>query len=435
MMLLRLVFRSLAYRRTTSLLVALSVALGVALVTSIVVLSQALGVAYENQGSGIPILVGPRGSRLELVLSVVYQRDRSPGLMPFRAFEELQKEPWVKLAVPYALGDSYRGFRIVGSSEGIFDPSFQPLPGKPLELSRGRAFTSDPARVREVLSSVGEYEVETREAVLGSEAARMLALDLGAELSPTHGVEASGQAHHEAWQVTGVLKKTGTALDRVIFVNLESFLAIDEHREGAKVVKEDGQSEPGISAVLLFPKSATAKTMMLPVLNKRTDLQAVSPAQEIARFLSMVGNVRDLLLVVAWAVVLVGALSVGSSLYGAMAARRHELAVLRAVGAHRTTVLWLLVIEAAALAFVGALAGVLLGHAFLYVFGPRLEQAAGCALELSWLLPLGREGVARAVPVEPSLVLAVTAVGAVAGLFPALSAYRTAVAENLGRAG
>jgi putative ABC transport system permease protein len=431
MSLLAMVLRSLALRRVTSALLALSVALGVGLVVVIFVLSRAIDRAYENQGSGFPMLVGPRGSKADLVLSVVYQQGRGPGLLPYRVYEELAKQDWVELAVPVALGDSVGDFRVMGASEGIFSPAFQPLPGRPLTLARGRPFESDRETTKAVIQHGLEAHDLPREAVLGAEAARRLGLDVGMTLQPTHGLDEAGDHHDEEWLVTGVLVPTGTAMDRVVFVNLESFFAIEEHAAGSLVAGPDGGVEPAISAVIIYPKSKTAQSMMLPALEKRSDLMAVSPAQEIARLLAIVGDVRALLLVCAWAVVLVAGAGVATSMYGAMAARRGETAVLRALGARRSTVLGLLVVEAALLAFSGASLGLALGHSALFVLGPRLEDAAGCALELGPLAPLGAAGAAAWVPFELAMLLVVTPLGALAGVLPGLAAYRLPVAQNL----
>jgi putative ABC transport system permease protein len=375
--------------------------------------------------------VGPRGSRADLVLSVVYQQGRGPGLLPYRVYAELAREEWVALAVPVALGDSVGGFRVVGASEGVFAPEFQPLPGRPLILARGRAFQSDREITRAIIQQGLDAHDLPREAVLGAEAALRLGLDVGMTLTPTHGLDEHGEDHDEEWLVTGVLERTGTAMDRVVFINLESFFAIEEHAAGAAITNPDGSVEPGISAVIVYPKSKTAQSMMLPALEKRSDLVAVSPAQEIARILAIVGDVRALLLVCAWAVVLVAGAGIATSLYGAMAARRRETAVLRALGARRTTVLGLAVLEAALLSSGGAAIGVALGHATLYVLGPRLEDAAGCALALAPFSPLGEHGLAAWIPVELAMLVVVTALGAFAGLLPGLAAYRLPVARNL----
>lgn len=426
-----MVLRSLALRRVTSALLAFSVALGVGLVVVILVLSRAVDRAYENQGSGFPILVGPRGSKADLVLSVVYQRGRGPGLLPYRVYEELARADWVALAVPVALGDSVGEFRVMGASEGVFAPEFQPLPGRPLVLARGRPFQSDRETTRAIIQQRLDAHDLPREAVLGAEVARRLALDVGMTLRPTHGLDERGEDHDEEWLVTGVLERTGTAMDRVVFINLESFFAIEEHAAGAGIAAPDGGVEPGISAVIVYPKSKTAQSMMLPALEKRSDLVAVSPAHEIARILAIVGDVRALLLVCAWAVVFVAGAGVATSMYGAMASRRRETAVLRALGARRATVLGLNVIEAALVSFGGALLGVALGHAALFVLGPRLEDAAGCALDLGPFASLGDAGVLGWVPIEVALLVVVTSLGAVAGLLPGVAAYRLPVAKNL----
>jgi putative ABC transport system permease protein len=441
--LLRLVFRSLAARKGTFVLTALGVALGVMLISSVMALTRQVGQAYSRQGGGIPLVIGAKGSPLQLVLSAVYHLEQSPGLIPFSVLDELRGAPWVQLAVPYALGDLFQGYRVVATDEALFDASFQPVPGAPLSLASGRPFRVEAGSLRAVLREIeGEHPGEDhpeegapegplREAVLGAEVTRRLGLSPGDRIEPTHGVEGGKEhAHPELWTVVGTLAPTGTALDRVVFINLDSFFRIEEHRAGGRM--EDGRA--ALSAVLVFPRTATARATMPPVLNRRKDLQVVSPGREIRRLLSLVGDMEVTLLSIAACTAVVGLLSVGLSICHTMAARGPELAVLRALGARRWQVLALLVGEALAQAVSGAILGLLLGRALLFVLQPRIEQGSGVALSLwRWTPLLVEPSSWGALPAEPLLVLSVGVLGAVVGLFPGLLAYRAPVADRLGR--
>ncbi|WP_437605406.1 ABC transporter permease [Sorangium sp. So ce834] len=443
MSLARAALASLRQRRPVVALTGLCVALGVMLASALLRLGHEVRASYREQARGAPIVVGAKGSALQLVMSAVYLADDSPGLIPYAAYAELREAPWVRLAIPYALGDAVGGHRVIGTTAALFEGGFEPRPGLPLRLREGRPFRHDEAALARVLDEIrsgaggGEHAGgAVAEAVVGRAAAERLGLRVGSEIEPTHGVEHAG-AHAEGrrWTVVGVLERTSTAIDRGVFITLESFLAVEEHREGGRLEGREGNGlEPAISAVLVFPRSAALAARMLATLNRRPDLQAASPGREVQKLLGVVGGVEQALVAIAGAVVLAGAASIAAALLAAMAGRQREIAVLRALGAPRRGVLLMLVGEATAIAVAGALVGLLLGRALLFVLGPRLEHAFGVdPSPWSWT-PAGGEGAQgslAALPVEPWLVLAAATLGALAGLAPGVKAYRISVAQSL----
>lgn len=437
--------RGLGARRTSAGLTALGVALGVMLTSAMLTVGRQVADVYRNQGSAFPIILGAKGSALQLVLNVVYQLDQSPGLIPFSVYREMQNTSWVKLAVPYAVGDSYRGFRVVATTDAIFDPSFQPLPGRPLALRAGRPLRVerpllDAALARiEQSGSVDDEDDETAappsDAMVGSAVAEHLGLRIGALIEPTHGIE-GGKAHEKrrTWTVLGILMPTGTAIDRVIFIGLDSFFGIEEHLVGGRLPSSDpGRWQAALSAVVVFPRVAAARTMMLPQLNKRGDIQAASASREIRKLLQIVGDVEQLFVVLASGIVAVGVLSVAVALYNTMNERRREVAILRALGARRRTVLLLLVGEAAAIAAAGAVVGLLLGRALVFMVAPKIEAITGLAPDVfRWTEVVDDVPGFRSIPAEVLIPILVAAVGALSGLLPGIRGYRTSVASNLG---
>ncbi|MCA9320838.1 MAG: ABC transporter permease, partial [Planctomycetes bacterium] len=387
----QLVDRNLRQRPLSSALTVLSVALGVMLVSAILVVRDELERTYEKQGQGYSLVVGPAGgSPLELVLNAVYHAGTSAGLLPWSVQEELASDSqarYVRVAVPYAVGDSFRGHRVVATTEGLFSKWF-PFPAGATpesKLAKGRPFRCSPTVLADVLShvKVGDFEAlhadphdhdhngddhahhdhGVFEAVLGAAVAESLDLDIGARIEPTHGVEGEQQHKHEQlWTVTGILKKTGTPIDQVVFINLDSFYRIADHAGGRIPVT----GEPAISSILLFPRKGYAKPQLLNTLMKRSDLQVAEVATQINRLLSIVGRVDTIFLVVAILTVIVGVLSIMVAIYNTMNERRRELAIMRAIGARRTTLLAVIVLEAAALAFSGAVIGLVLGHLLIY---------------------------------------------------------------------
>ncbi len=562
MSLWQLILRQLRQRSLSSVLTALSVALGVMLVSAILLLQHQMERHFLEPGRGYSIVVGAPGSALQLVLNGVYHMDKSPGLLPMRTWLELEEDDSVALAVPYAVGDSFHGYRVVATTDALFDQRF-PHPagegdaklaeGRPFHFSRERLFETleglgaarltaqeaaeetgpldvfvradgtyaindeavalaavgDAAGARavhvlaeaeapypavmalvEALRAAGAGDVQllvsehedehehehehehegegegkgegehahdehaqdehahdehaqdehahdehahdehehehehghdhdaVMEAVLGAEVAAAMGIHVGDEIEPTHGVE-GGTAHdHEhLWKVVGILKPTGTPVDRVVFINLDSFFAIDEHAAGALL---PGTQEAGLSTVLVFPRPGVHKAMLLSKLNRRPDLQVADVNEQVRNLFTIVGSVDVIFLLVSVLVVLIGVLSILVAIYNTMSERRREVAILRAIGAHRRTVFGAIVGEATLLTVLGALGGLLLGHALVWVAAGRVEEAAGFRPE-AWML----------LSVELLVLVVVTTAGALAGIVPAWKAYRTDVAESL----
>ena len=490
-----MVRRALAQRKLGSVLTALGVALGVMLVVAVMMIYVQVKAYYDAQGGSYPCVVGAEGYDLQLVQNVVYHTDRSPGNVPFSRYLSLQKEPWVKHVVPYAVGDSYRGYRVVGTTDGIFDPIVEPRKGVPIAFSEGRKFSFDPALLQQVIDIIerGGAVPDDRkpklvkEAVIGADVAKRLKLKLGDQIEPTHGVE--GDKKHEntyLWTVVGIMKSTGTALDRVIYIGLDTFLGIDDHLLGGRM--PDGSA--GISAILLWTKGRIALATMVPRLDAEQGIQAVRPAEVIRTKLYDVHlkPAQKTLLMVTLFNVLTGVVGIGVALYNTMNERRREIAILRAVGARRGFIVRLLVGEATTIAGAGAVGGLVLARVFLFVmqigvadfglFGQsvsyepdpwRFETVP--VLDLAsddretppnvsigsfpiykvvdapapasgdpedrrvglTVLGMGPFDVAKTphVPLDLMALFGALAVGALAGLLPALKGYRTPVAENL----
>jgi putative ABC transport system permease protein len=448
-----MVFRSLAQRPLGTALTALAVALGVMLTSAIVLLEHQFTENYRNQGSGFPLVVGAKGSALQLVLNVVYHRDKSPGNIPFGVYRELADDKAVKLAVPYAVGDAFRGFRVVGTTDAIFSETFTPLPGVRLRIAEGgRPFKFDEHMLEHAIDAIetvagamgastrgaeGEEEHCTHdhdlvmEAVAGSHVAKALKLSVGDRIEPTHGVE-GGKAHdHEhLWDLVGILEPTGTALDRVVFINIDSFYGIPEHQEGGRMPT----GEAALSSVIVYPRGGVLKAILMGQLSKRTDVQVASPSEVIRGLLDMVGRVDQYFLIVAIFVIVVGVLSVGVALYNTMNERRREIAILRAIGARRATIVGQLLGEAVTIAVLGSVAGLLLGRALVLAVRGSIAADSGFMPDPARLTPFPPGSTnpwPLAFSAELVIVLLVIAVSALAGLLPALKGYRTDVASNL----
>lgn len=431
----QLILRNVAQHRLSSALTLLSVALGALLLSAILLLRSATERSFLGPSRGFSLVVGPPGSRLELVLNTIFQMGQSPGLLAYEAFAELERNPSTELAVPYAVGDAFRGFRVVGTSEGFFAPRF-PYPAAATaagKFAAGRPFRFDAAALEARLAEIaagppgapaGTAELRASvpsgvaEAVLGASVARQLDIRLGDQIEPTHGVDGAGTAHQHAqlWTVVGILEPTDTPIDELVLINLDSFFRIPDHSGG--IIPESGK--PAISAVVLFPKPGVHKALLLGQLNKRTQLQVADVDSEVRRLLRIVGNVDRVFFVIAVLVVWVGVVSVAVGIYNTLAARQRELAILRILGARRSTLFGMLVGEATLLSAVGGGLGLLLGH-LLVAWGAGLVEQSSGVRPRAWLV-LPEEVLAYAL-----LVLA----GALSGLLPASKAYRSDAAASL----
>ncbi|HJL46598.1 MAG TPA: ABC transporter permease, partial [Polyangiaceae bacterium LLY-WYZ-15_(1-7)] len=264
----------------------------------------------------------------------------------------------------------------------------------------------------------GEHGQVVREAVLGYDVAASLGVAVGSEIEPTHGVEGGTVHEHEhLWTVVGILKPTGTPVDRVVFINLDSFFSIEDHAAGALL---PGTDEAGLSSVLVFPRGGVHKAILLGSLNRRPELQVADVSEQLRNLFTIVGSVDVLFLVVAILVVILGILSMLVALYNTMNERRREVAILRALGARRRDVFGAIVGEAALLTALGAAAGLLLGHLLVLAARGYIAEVAGFAPEPFAFLPI-----------EAAVLTLVVLGGALAGLVPAWKAYRTDVAAHL----
>jgi len=432
----QLAYRNLSRHRVGSGLTALNVGLGALLVSVVLLLRSATAGAFLQPSRGFSLVVGAPGSRLELVLNTIFHRGQSPGLLDFEVFEELERNASVLLAVPYAVGDSFRGYRVVGTTDAFFDPRF-PYPSAEsaeAKLASGRPLHSDRQALRAALGALvagaGASEPgaspagpeSPNEAVVGADVAAALDVRVGDQIEPTHGVEAGGIAHRERhlWRVVGVLARTRTPIDGLVLINLESFFHIADHAGG--VVPET--RKPAISSVLVFPKPGVHKALLLSALNKRTTFQVADVDAEVRSLLDLVGNVDRVFLAIAVLVVLVGVISVAVAIYNTLASRQRELAILRILGASRRTLFGLLIGEAGLLCAAGGLVGMCAGHVVVLAAAGLVEQSAGF-----------RPPALVVLPEEILAYLLLVLAGSLGGLLPAVAAYRSDVAAQLVPAG
>lgn len=408
-----IVRRSLRQHFVSTVITALCVALATGLVMSVFAINKQTKSAFTGGPVGFDAVLGARGSQLQLVLNTVFHLETSPGNIPWNLYQAISRERGVQLAVPYAVGDNYRGFRIVGTTEEMFS-EFEYQRGKKFELEQGRAF-----------------DVDRQEAVIGSFVAQKTGLKVGSVFQPSHGLTESENAHthSEQYVVVGVMKPTNSPSDRVIWIPIEGIFRMGGHvlrGSGEKYEAQRGQEIPDehkeVSAVMLKLRNPQSGMMLKQKINNQGTVATLAwPIGAVmGELFDKLGWVHRVLTMVAYMVVVVAAASILASIYNTINERRREFAILRALGARRRTVFSAIVAETTTIAAIGVALGFVIYGVILYAAARTIRSTTGVVIDLlAW---------------DPVLVyapLGIIVLGAVAGIFPAMKAYRTDVAENI----
>ena len=391
-----IVRRSLRQHAFSTAITALSIALAGGLLMSVWVVKDQSQRTFTQVNTGFDAVLGARGSKLQLVLNSIFHLEASPGNLAASDYEYIRRHPAVKRAIPIAVGDNLRGYRIVGTIPELFT-DVEYAPGRHFALSAGRLF--DPA---------------AREAVIGSFAARRLGLGVGDTFHPFHGLvyDAANQ-HPETYVVTGVLAPSNTPADKVVWIPLHGLQTMTGH---------DPRAATDVSAVLIQLRSPSAGFMLDIMYNKQGNrLTFAYPIGAImAELFQKIGWFDKVLALVAYLVALVSAAGVLVAIYNSMASRRRDIAILRALGAGRIFLSGAIVLEAAVIGAIGMALAFAAYAAIVTAVAAVIQAQTGVLIE--------------AFAYNPVMVwapLGMIALCAASGLLPAMKAYRTDVAENL----
>ncbi len=416
-------------RKLNTLLNILLLTLGVATLVLLLLFSRQLEGRLERDAQGIDLVVGAKGSPMQMILSGVFHIDAPTGNIPLDTVEMLRRQRSVGQAIPLALGDNFRGYRIVGTEQ-----AYPALYGA--DMAEGRMFSSP------------------MEAVIGSAVAAGTGAALGQRFTGSHGLGDGGHSHEQApFIVVGRLKPTGTVIDRLILTPVESVWQVHgihddheaahehdamhehedahahdeehEHNHAAEPLDagRNGELKPEVTVVLVKYRSALGAVQLPSFINRQTDLQAAVPAVELARVLSLVGIGIDTMRVLAILQMLTAGLSIFVALYGSLQRRQGDMALLRVIGASRSAVFGQVILEGVMLALAGAVLGLVLGHAVV----------AGAAMLFPQLHDLGLSAL-RFDPAEALIVLGALVLGVIAALIPAIQVYRNDIAKTLAEA-
>jgi len=393
----RIVLKSLRQHALSTGITSLSIALACGLLMSVWAVKEQAQNTFTQIDAGFDAVLGARSSKLQLVLNAVFHLEASPANISWDDFRAINTNGAVQLAVPIAMGDNYRGYRIVGTLTNLFTES-EYTPGRRYALEKGGRL----------------FEQALREAVVGSFAARKLGLKVGDKFQPYHGLNFNEKERHaETYVVVGVLEPSNTPADRVIWIPLAGVQNMSGHAV---------ESATDLSAVLVKLRSPLAGRTLEMLYNRQGNrLTFAWPiGATMAELLSKIGWFDRVLALIAALVAIVAAGSVLASIYNSMNERRLQIAILRALGARRATVAAEVVLEAVAIAVLGVLAGFVFYAAIMAVTASIIRAETGVVLE-----PFAFN------PVFVWAPLGLIALSALAGLVPALKAYWTDVAENL----
>lgn len=391
-----IVRRSLRQHALSTTITALSIALAGGLLMSVWVVKEQSQRTFTQVNTGFDAVLGARGSKLQLVLNSIFHLEASPGNLAASDYEFIRRHPAVKLAIPIAVGDNLRGFRIVGTIPEFFT-QVEYAPGRHFAVSAGKLF--DPA---------------AKEAVIGSFAARKLGLGVGDTFHPFHGLvyDAANQ-HPDTYRVTGILAPSNTPVDKVVWIPIHGLQTMAGH---------DPRAATDVSAVLIQLRSPSAGFMLDIMYNKQGNrLTFAYPIGAImAELFQKIGWFDRVLALVAYMVGIVSAAGVLVAIYNSMAARRRDIAILRALGAGRLFLFGAVVLEAAAIGAIGMALSFGAYAAIVTAVAAVIQAQTGVLLEAFAYSP-----------VMLWAPLGMIALCALCGLLPAWKAYRTDVAENL----
>lgn len=385
----RLAWVYLASRPLLTLLHVVMLAIGVGTMVLLALFTAQTEARLVRDAKPVDLVVGAKGSPLQLILSSVLHVDVPTGNIAYAEARKVAADPMVASAIPLSLGDSYRGFRIVGTDAGFFSLYAA-------RIEKGRGFE------------------RPMEAVVGHQVARRAQLATGVRFIGAHGLAESGGSSHSShpYEVVGILAPTGTVIDRLVVTSLESVWEVhEEHKEGEAHDAADADRE--ITALLIQYRTPLAAALLPRHINSTTTMQAAAPAYESARLLNMIGVGVDALRVFAVVLMVTAAVSVFVALMSALQERRYDLALLRMLGARPAMLFALLAAEGLTLVVAGVILGLVLGHAAAEALGGWIARSN----------PWSITGFAWE-PAEAGVVLVVLAAGVATSLLPAIQAYR-----------
>lgn len=410
----KLAWKSLMNRKSTAILTIMTVAISVVLLLGVERIRTQAKDSFANTISGTDLIVGGRSGQVNLLLYSVFRIGNATNNIDWKSYQEFANHRAVDWAIPISLGDSHKGFRVMGTNHSYFE-HYKYGSKQPLTFSEGREFN-------------GLFET-----VLGSDVAKQLGYKIGSEIIIAHGISDVGFSRHDnlPFKVVGILAPTGTPVDKTVHVSLEAIEAIHVGWEsGARLGPTPSAAElkardfqpKQITAMLVGLKSRIQTFALQRQINTypKEPLSAIMPGVALHELWGMMSVAEQALMAVSGFVVVAGLLGMLSSLLTSLQERRREMAILRAMGARPKHVFSLLISEASLLTFAGIITGVAGLYSILALLQPIIQQSYGIHLTLTALSPY-----------EWMLLGFVQCAGIVIGFIPAFRAYRQSLSDGM----
>ncbi len=404
MNILKISLANIKKKKSTSFLSALLLTLGIGMISLLLLLNKQLDDQFKKNIKGIDMVVGAKGSPLQLILSSIYQIDAPTGNIPLSEVNQLKRNPFVKTVIPLAMGDNYQSFRIVGTNK-TYPEHFE------VSILSGKLFE------------------KPMDVTIGDKVARTTGLKIGDTFASSHGLDEAGDAHEShKYLVTGIFKPTETVIDQLVLTSLESIWEVHQHEEegqsnSIELLAHEGhdeQEELQITSALIKFRSPMGLMALPRQVNSTTSMQAALPSIEINRLFSLMGVGIDTLRALAIIIILIAGLSVLISLYNSLRERKYEMALMLSMGATRQTLFMMLLLEGLMLAILGYFCGIALSRVGLFLFSNAAEQDFHYSLYQFKLLTE-----------EVYLFVGAVGVGFIAALLPSLGIFRLNISRTL----
>ena len=413
---LNLLVRSLWNRRGTAVLTIFSISISVTLLLGVENIRQGVRTSFSSAVSGTDIIVGARGGSLQLLLYSIFRIGNAPNNLSLESYNEFRNNRRVRWTIPLSLGDSHRGFRVLGTNQDYFK-YFRYGSKKKLEFTKGKSFS------------------EVFDAVIGSEVANNLKYQLNGNIIIAHGTGNISFLKHEdrPFKVVGILRPTGTPVDQTIHVSLEGITAMHiDWKSGAPPLEGEGLSSEDIMKLDLKSEEITSFLIGLKSKIHAFDLQreinsykeeplsAIMPGVALQELWNILRTAETGLRVISWFVLFAGLLGMITALLSGLNERRREMAILRSVGAGPSTISFLLIFEAMVLTFTGILFGLFFLYITLFVSQPLLEAYFGL------FIPINSISFKELI-----LLGGILLTGMLMGVIPAFKAYRQSLVDGM----
>ena len=400
-MLLTLALRYISKRPLQYVMTIIVVAISISLTTAVLLISASLknGVIYASMP--FDMIVGAKGSPIQLIFNTIFLQDVPIGNIDHSLYEQFERDERVSRVIPFAFGDNYRGYKIVGSSSDLF--TLRP------SINEDCIFT-----LRE-----GNFFNDNYQAVIGSEAAKSLGLKTGDSFKAAHGLfhnalSDEDDEHDKSYKVVGVLKPMRRPYDMGIFTTIETIWQMHADHDDY-----EGAYKGDITALMVTPVDYVGLMQMYQETNSGSETQAAFPGQTLGGVFNIMGNAQDILYLISYMVVIIGFLTIIITLHWSVLNRKRDHATLRAIGANKSVIFSLILIESFLVMSVSGIAGLIIGHGIAYGIGFYVRT-------ISYVYAAVKFDIK-----EIFILTAYTFAGVAVSIIPALSVYKQDTASNL----